>query len=58
MSTSVMICAGARGGGTDFSEGDSGGPIFDREGTLAGWSGGELGLRARPGEPSRRLLAM
>jgi secreted trypsin-like serine protease len=36
MSTSVMICAGARGGGTDISEGNSGGPIFDREGTLAG----------------------
>jgi secreted trypsin-like serine protease len=40
---SVMLCTGVPGGGKDICEGDSGGPISDRDGTqvaLVSWGFG------------------
>jgi secreted trypsin-like serine protease len=43
---SVMLCSGVHDGGEDSCEGDSGGPIFYREGKTAGKKSPGIYLRA------------
>lgn len=51
----TMLCAGVTGGGRDSCKGDSGGPLFDNNGTLVGlvsW-GNQCALAGYPGVYAR-----